>query len=258
MRSRPYALLCGALAAVLLSGCAQSVDPIERLGKKAAHEVSKARSHGPTLATYRRWGLSVPLVPAPKPSARVTARTAGPGLAPVVDRVPTRDKVVFLTYDDGAERDPRFVDLVRELRLPVSMFVTDSVVGPGYGHFARLRAVGATVQNHTLDHPSLRGLPYAGQRAEICGQQNKLKERFGIRPRFLRPPYGTYDTTTLRVAADCGIAAVVRGRDADAGPLRPGDILSGSEHPNLTEATVELLRRIQAEGFTPARLEDYL
>ena len=258
MRLRPRGLVAGLLASVLLSGCAQSVDPIERLGKKAAHEVSKARSQGPTLATYRRWGLSAPLAPAPKPSARATAPAAGPGLAPVVDRVPTRDKVVFLTYDDGAERDPRFVDMVRELRLPVSVFLTDSVVGPGYGHFARLRAVGATVQNHTLDHPSLRGLPYAGQRAEICGQQDKLKQRFGIRPRFLRPPYGTYDTTTQRAAADCGIAAVVRGRDAGDGPLRTGDILSGFDDPNLTEGTIALLRRLQAEGFTAARLEDYL
>ena len=265
MSSRPYGiaapLLAPLIASLLLSGCAPSVDPIGRLGKKAAHEVGKARSHGPTLAAYRRWGLAAPLAAAPKPTARVTARSAGPGLAPLVDRVPTRDRVVFLTYDDGAERDPRFVDMVRELRLPVTMFLTNSVVGPGYGHFAQLRAVGATVQNHTLDHPSLRGLPYAGQRAEICGQQDKLRQRFGIRPRFLRPPYGTYDTTTLRAAADCRIAAVVRGRDGrdtGSGPLRPGDILSGFDAPDLTEVTVGLLRRIQAEGFTPARLEDYL
>ncbi|MHA5052742.1 polysaccharide deacetylase family protein [Streptomyces sp. SD15] len=258
---RAWALAAGALAAALLAGsagCAQSVDPIERLGKKAAQEVREARPHGPTLATYRRWGLPAPFAPVPKPPARTAIRAAGPGLVPVVDRVPTRDKVVFLTYDDGAERDPRFVDMVRELRLPVSMFLTDSVVGPGYGHFARLRAVGASVQNHTLDHASLRGLPYVGQRAEICGQQDKLKARFGIRPRLFRPPYGTYDTTTLRAAADCGVAAVVLGREADEGRLRAGDILSGFDDPNLTEATTRLLRRIQAEGFTPARLEDYL
>lgn len=98
----------------------------------------------------------------------------------------------------------------------------------------------------------------AGQRAEICGQQDKLKARFGIRPRLFRPPYGTYDATTLRAAADCGVAAVVLGRVPDAHRLRPGDILSASEEPNLIAATTRLLRRIQAEGFTPARLENYL
>ena len=65
--------------------------------------------------------------------------------------------------------------MVRELRLPVSMFLTDSVAGPGYGHFARLQSVGASIQNHTLGRATLRGLPYAGQRAQICGQQDKLR-----------------------------------------------------------------------------------
>ncbi|MFG2310360.1 polysaccharide deacetylase family protein [Streptomyces sp. NPDC048566] len=244
--------VAGLLAALLLTGCAQSVDPIERLGRKAAQRVH------PPEAAYRRWGLAAPIAPAPRPPARTAARTAGPGLPPVVDHVRTRDKVVFLTYGDGAERDPRFVDMVRELRLPVSMFLTDSVVGPGYAHVARLRAVGATVQNHTLDHVALRGLPYAGQRAEICGQQDKLHRRFGIRPRLLRPPYGRYDATTLRAAADCGVGAVVLGSAPGAHRLRPGDILAGFEEPDLTEATLRLLRRAQAEGLTPARLENYL
>lgn len=267
-------LCAGALAAaVLLTGCAQSVDPIERLGKKAAQRV---RPHDPAGARpYARWGLAAPLAPAPKPSARSVAGGADAGrggLPPVVDHVPTRDKVVFLTYDDGSERDPRFVDMVRELRLPVSMFLTDGVVGPGYGHFARLRSVGATIQNHTLDHPSLRGLPYAGQRAEICGQQDKLRSRFGLRPRLFRPPYGTYDTTTLRAAADCGIAAVVLWRaSAENGELvfadgerrlRPGDIVSVASGeatgPTLRERTTRLLREIQRRGLTVGRLEDYL
>nr|WP_307544501.1 polysaccharide deacetylase family protein [Streptomyces sp. V3I8] len=240
-----------------LSGCAQSVDPIERLGKKAAQKV---RTHGPPVDAYRRWGLGAPLAPAPRPGVRRPAvRAAGPGLPPVVDRVPTRDKVVFLTFDDGAERDPRFVGMVRELRLPVTVFLTDRVVGPGYAYLGRLRAVGASVQNHTLDHPYLPGLPYAGQRAEICGQQEKLKQRFGIRPRLLRPPYGDYDDDTLRAAADCGIAAVVLSGEGD--PLRPGDILhcpQDGDGAGLTAATVAILRRVQEAGLTVARLEDYL
>ncbi|WP_460068641.1 polysaccharide deacetylase family protein [Streptomyces sp. YKOK-I1] len=261
MRTRGLIAVLLALAVTALTGCAQSVDPIERLGKKAAQRV-RPLSHG----------SGGPGSPGGPGRAAGSGRSGQEPLPPVVDRVPTHDKVVFLTYDDGAERDPRFIDLVRELRLPVSVFLTDSVVGPGYGHFARLRSVGATLENHTLDHAALRGLPYAGQRAEICGQQEKLHARFGLRPRLFRPPYGTYDTTTLRAAADCGITAVVLWRAA-MGPagltyphgapgLRPGDIVAldpdESTGPSLRERTTALLRVVRERGLTVGKLEDYL
>ncbi|PZT70484.1 hypothetical protein DN402_14170 [Streptomyces sp. SW4] len=186
-------------------------------------------------------------------------------MPPVVDHVRTRDRVVFLTYDDGAERHPHVTGLVRARRLPVTLFLTDTVAGPAYADLAGLRSVGASLQNHTLDHRTLRGLPYAGQRAEICGQQRKLRSRFGVRPRLLRPPHGRYDTTTLRAAADCGITAVVLWRVQVTGEggfrytrgehrLHPGDIVSVTD-PTRTE---ELLRRIEERGLTVGRLENYL
>ncbi|GAA3768650.1 polysaccharide deacetylase family protein [Streptomyces chiangmaiensis] len=268
MRARPWprVLLAGTLAAVLLSGCAQSVDPIERLGKKAAQKVH--RPHGGSQRTYRRWGLRAPLAPAPRPARPAGGSgRAGGGLPPVLDRVPTHDKVVFLTYDEDVENDPRFVDMVRELRLPVSVFLTDSAAGRDDARVARLRAAGAAIQNHTLGHFTLRGRPYGEQRAEICGQRDRLKARLGLRPRLLRPPYGTYDRTTLRAAADCGVTAVVLWRPAPephgtGAPLQPGDIVrpheAGRPPTSLSAETTRLLRRIQARGFTVARLEDYL
>ncbi|MFI2643154.1 polysaccharide deacetylase family protein [Streptomyces sp. NPDC018610] len=275
---RAVATLLAAALPLLLAGCAPSVDPIERLGRKAAQRVRPASPAAEQ--PYRRWGLDAPPAEPPRPpdrrpaSATAAATAGASALPPVVDHADTADRVVFLTYDDEAERDPQFVAMVRELRLPVSLFLTDSVVGPGYGHFARLLSVGADLQNHTLDHPSLRGLPYAGQRAEICGQRDKLHARFGVRPRLFRPPYGAYDTTTLRAAAHCQVSAVVLWRAAltatglrfTHGPhaLRPGDIvLVASDDddlngPGLRERTTRLLREIEAEGLTVGRLRDYL
>ncbi|MGX1883467.1 polysaccharide deacetylase family protein [Streptomyces sp. NPDC055287] len=283
--TRAHRLTAGLLTAgaLALTGCAQSVDPIERLGRKAVRSVApKVRDAGaaalpahappaPPAGAYARWGLRAPLRPAPTPPVRKPERPF------VVDRVPTRDKVVFLTFDDGAERDPEFVRMVDELNLPISMFLTDSVASPGYDHFDRLRRAGgglSTVQNHTLRHVYLPGLPYTGQRAEICGQQDRLEARFGARPRLFRPPYGAYNNQTLRAAGDCGADAVVLWgasmqindlRYAHGDRLRPGDVvlahfrgpgeLKGS---TITEMTTRILRRIQEQGFAVARLEDYL
>jgi peptidoglycan/xylan/chitin deacetylase (PgdA/CDA1 family) len=270
---RPRVLAAGGLALALLTGCAPSVDPIERLSEKAAQRVRPHEPAGQVERAYHRWGLAAPPASAPRPSRASPARPAGRGLPPVVHRVRTRDKVVFLTYDDGAEKDPRFVDMVRELRLPVSVFLTDSVVGPDYGHFARLRSAGAAIENHTLDHPALRGLAYARQRAEICGQQDRLRARLGTRPSLFRPPYGTYDTTTRRAAADCGISALVLWRASMTGAgdltyttgparLRPGDIVAMDPDEatalTLRHRTLHLLHHIQKQGLTVARLEDYV
>ncbi|MYW15783.1 polysaccharide deacetylase family protein [Streptomyces sp. SID2955] len=264
----PAAVLASAL---LLTGCAQSVDPIERLGKKAAEGVRP--HHTAADRGYLRWGLARPLARFPVHPARPPAASPGGHTLPTVaDHVPTRDPVVFLTYDDGAERDPRFVDMVRELRLPVTLFLTDSVAAPGYGHFARLRALGAGIENHTVDHRAPAGLPYAEQRAEICGQQDRLRARLGVRPRLFRPPYGSWDATTLRAAAGCGISTLVLWRAAltpaglacTHGPrhLRPGDIvLVGPDESGdlpLRERTVRVLREAQERGLAVGRLEDYL
>ncbi|MEU6099566.1 polysaccharide deacetylase family protein [Streptomyces flaveolus] len=225
------------------------------------------RTAGAALAALLLTGCAQFAGPAGHPTAGKPARAGGRAApAPVVlDHVRTTDRVVFLTYDDGADRDPRLTALISERRLPVTLFLTDTVAGPAYGHFARLRSVGASLQNHTLDHRSLRGLPYTGQRAEICGQQTKLHSRFGVHPRLFRPPYGRYDRTTLRAAADCGITAVVLWRAVlpPDGPLtytrgaphlHPGDIISVTA-PARTE---ELLTRIEERNLRVARLEDYL
>ncbi|WP_320779544.1 polysaccharide deacetylase family protein [Streptomyces sp. CRN 30] len=240
-RRRAGAAVCAALAAALLTGCGQQ------------------HGGGGTVARGDEAG---------------GAGGTGAAPPPVLDHVPTHgDRVVFLTYDDGAERAPGFTDLVRDRRLPVTLFLADTVAGPAYGHFARLRAVGASLQNHTLDHTVLRGLPHAGQHAEICGQQRKLNSRFGVRPRLLRPPHGRYDAATLRAAADCGITAVVLWRAAPDATgslaftrgeprLRPGDIIAvDPDHPaphSLTQRTEHLLRQIEAAGLRVAALEEYL
>ena len=136
--------------------------------------------------------------------------------------------------------------MVRELRLPVSMFLTDAWSPAGYGHFARLRAVGASVQNHTLDHPALRGLPYAGQRAEICGQQDKLRGASASGPALLRPAVRPATTAPpCAPPADCGVAG-----GAVARPRSPGSVRAGTGSGRATSSLGPLPRPEQLDGRT--------
>ncbi|CAM5716334.1 MULTISPECIES: polysaccharide deacetylase family protein [Streptomyces] len=227
---------------------------------------------------YRRWGLDRPLAPPPRPPAVKPPPAAiwppTPGLPTVIRRVATTDRVVFLTLDDGIEKDPAFVDQARDLGLPFTQFLEDEVIGDHYDYFGRLRELGNRIGNHTLTHPKLAGQDYDTQLHEICGQQDVLHRSLGLEPRLFRPPYGEYDRTTLRAAAECGLRKVVLWR-AEMEPdglayrsgdgLRPGDIILAhfrgpdlSKGATMTDMITSLLREIQAQGFTVARLEDYI
>ncbi|MEU6757234.1 polysaccharide deacetylase family protein [Streptomyces sp. NPDC046685] len=297
-------LVAGTLAAgvlaLSLTGCGDSVEPIERLGRKASQEPSGAKdpkdseepkgaatpsapaaSPGAGSASdeaYRKWGLTAPLAYAPKPAQKPQIPKAAPGKVPVIDRIPVppQDKVVFLTFDDGAEKDPEFLKMAADLKLPISMFLTDSVASSDYGHFEKLRDNGSasTVNNHTLTHPNLRTLSYEGQKKEICGQQDRLEKRFGQRPPLFRPPFGNYNDDTLRAASECGVSSLVLWRVsmqindfqyAAGSALTPGDIIlahfrgpSELKGSTETQMTARMLQRIQEQGYRIGRLEDYL
>lgn len=207
-------------------------------------------------------------------------------LPPVISSIPTKRKVVFLTIDDGWEQDPGFVRQVRDQRIPITAFaMRDAVeakgtpdesggparyVGAGkWGYFRRLRDAGVPVENHTLTHPNLRLLAYDAQRSEICGSSKVIKKELGSGPTLFRPPFGNYNTDTLRAAKSCGMDAVLLwtatvqpgGKIAYQVPdkrLRPGDILLLHFRPNLARDFRILVGKIKRRGYELGNLQAYL
>ncbi|PZG81921.1 polysaccharide deacetylase [Streptomyces sp. NTH33] len=282
--------------AALASGCAQPdgarVRPAPGQQPAQAPPARALDSYAGRMRTLykqrvpaaRHWGLKqVPLTPPPPPATkpRITAR---PGfevahqkdwnLPPVFTTVPTKDKVVFLTIDDGAEKDPEFLKMMQDLRIPYTAFLTDYLVKDDYGYFWKMHRSGVTLNNHTLNHPYLPGLSYEEQKREICGMQNVMQEQFGKRPKMFRPPYGNYNQDTLRAAEACGIEyAPIWNEEVhvdhwefreDDKKLRPGDIVlthfrgRNDWNGTMADAMRQFLNKVTAEGYAVARLEDYL
>lgn len=280
-------LAAGALA-LFLTGCGDSAAPTERLAAKTAQPTPDAGSATPATASpapggasdeaYKKWGLTAPLQYAPKPAQKPQIPKPGAGKVPVIDRipVPADDKVVFLTFDDGAEKDPEFLKMAADLKLPISMFLTDNVASSDYGYFEKIRDNGSasTINNHTLTHPNMRTLSFEAQKKEICGQQERLEKHFGTRPTLFRPPFGNYNDDTLRAASECGVSSMVLWRVsmqinnfqyAAGSALKPGDIILAHfrgpgelKGTTETQMTTRMLQRIQEQGYRIGRLEDYL
>ncbi|HEY5834747.1 MAG TPA: polysaccharide deacetylase family protein [Streptomyces sp.] len=244
-------------------------------GVAVAHGRAAPRPPDATrVAAFRKWGL--PLLPPPPVRPPVKpVRTRGPPV-PVVTPLPTSQRVVFLTIDDGVQKDPGFSEMMQDLKVPFTMFLTDRFVRDDYRYFAPLKALGNGIENHTVTHPDLRSRTLVQQRAEICGQQTRLSRQYGTTPGLFRPPYGAWNETTRAAAKACGIRAIVNWTDNvqpagtvyygdGASSFKPGAIILAHFHGpqemegrTMTQMTADLLREVAAQGFTLARLEDYV
>ncbi|MFF5918064.1 polysaccharide deacetylase family protein [Streptomyces flavochromogenes] len=295
------AVLVAAALASAATGCSESAEPDRGAPAPAAGQQARAREQGAAgaLNAYvekvrkqraarvlaaKKWGLAKPPLEAPAPPAvkpKITTRkgfeTDGEGLPPVFTTVPTKQKIVFLTIDDGSEKDPELLRMMKELRIPYSAFLSDYVVKDDYGYFARMQKSqdgGVSLHNHTLNHRYLPGLSYKQQKREICGMQDIIEKRFGKRPPLFRPPYGNYNEDTLRAAKTCGVEAVplwaaeafpdhMEWREWDR-DLHPGDIVlthfRGKEDwkGSMADMVRRVMNVITAKGYAVAKLEDYV
>ncbi|WP_037605651.1 polysaccharide deacetylase family protein [Streptacidiphilus rugosus] len=229
-------------------------------------------------AAWAKWGLR-PLLPAPAAPADRPIRLTKTGKVPVFSNVPVpaSDKIVFITLDDGAEKDPRFVQLMQDLRIPVTMFLTEDIIKNDYGYFKPLQALGDSIQNHTVSHPPMNTIPLAAQKRQVCEDQSTLTTEYGTAPFLFRPPFGAgaYTTSLNQAVQACGPRAIVLWKEtmqitglqyqtADK-KLRPGDIIlahfrgpSELKGETMVAMFVNLVKRIEEQGFTVARLDDYI
>ncbi|MER5872929.1 polysaccharide deacetylase family protein [Streptomyces sp. NPDC002044] len=191
----------------------------------------------------------------------------GVGLPPVVSHVPTREKVVFITIDDGWTHDPEAARILLEQRVPASLFLLPGATAYDTGYFTGLAEQGrVTVENHTVNHPDLTTLDAAGKDAEVCGAGEQLEATFGRQPKLLRPPYGVLNDDVRLAAKACGVKAVITWTHdfttwsgTPATPrLQSGDIVLLHFTPTLAADLRRALDAAKAAGLKPAALMPHL
>lgn len=189
-------------------------------------------------------------------------------------RLQTRQRVVALTFDGGANADGAkgVLAVLRRERVPGTFFLT--------GHFvttypALARAIGRRypVANHTVNHLDLRRLSNAAVMREISLGERMLRAATGRDPRpCFRFPYGARDPRTLRIVNRLGYVSVrwtvdtwgFMGRSSQSVPgavrrvvdhLVPGEIVMmhlGSSRDRSTidsKALPTVIRAVRARGY---------
>jgi peptidoglycan/xylan/chitin deacetylase (PgdA/CDA1 family) len=241
----------------------------------AAAPASSASSGVDAELIAKRYGIR-PFAPAPAPPA-VKAVTLNRSDPTVFSHVPMTDKVVFVTIDDGIEKDPNFIQMVKDFQVPITISLADVLIRDDYAYFEKLYETGyVSIQNHTLTHPlDMPGLSAARQLDEVAGQQEKLHKEYGAAPYIFRPPGGNYDATTVQSVSEAGLKGLMLWKEtmqisdmeyqtADH-RLQPGDIIlchfrgpAQLDGETMVRMMTRMYRHIQDQGFTVADVTKYV
>lgn len=189
-------------------------------------------------------------------------------MVPVITKIPTEQKVVFLTIDDGAVKRESDLKLLENHGVKASLFLAHSFIAGHAAFYKSYLDAGYLIEDHTLTHNlGFINLSFAQQKAEICGMADYEEQQFGRRPVFFRPPGGPYTQAVRRAAAECGMKAIVDweakanagGMDYQVGnALRPGEIVLMHFRPEFPSDLAAFLKAQKAAGLKVVLLEDYL
>ncbi len=188
---------------------------------------------------------------------------------PVLNRLPTEDRVVWLTIDDGpSEQTPAVLDLLDAHAAKATFFLVGERAARHPDYVREIVRRGHGVGNHSATHPAawFWVLGPMRMRREIADTQRILTELVGEPPRWFRAVVGMSNPFVQAGLKAHGLARVAwsaRGFDAVAADpqavvarvergLTPGAIVlmhEGAPHGRNVETLALLLQRLDALGY---------
>jgi peptidoglycan-N-acetylglucosamine deacetylase len=110
-------------------------------------------------------------------------------------------KTVALTFDDGPGASTgKIMSILGKYGVQATFFDLGENEAARPSVVTQQASTGFALGNHTWDHADLTTLPGAGQAAEMDQATAEQKSIVGFPPCLFRPPYGSYNSTTLNLA----------------------------------------------------------
>jgi len=249
-----------ALAAVLLALVAVAPGSVSR-GSHPARTASNASPgagvHAPKTHADR--------APEEDPSAAVKAVLA---YTPFVKVGGDRGREVALTFDDGpGPYTPAVLSVLERLHVRATFFEIGAMLRYFGASTVRELRDGDVIGDHTQTHPEMATLSAHAQHEQLFEQILHVEVLDGPRPILFRPPYGSYNATTMRQLRALHLMMVLWSVDTDdylqpgvpvivqralAG-ARPGAILlmhdAGGTRTQTIAALPRIIEELRARGF---------
>jgi len=127
---------------------------------------------------------------------------------------PMRENLCALTFDDGPSiNTPHLLDMLEEYGIPATFFMLGNQAERHPDIVRRVIAEGHEVGNHSYSHPNLRVVSPARKEDELRRTDTILRN-LGATPTFIRPPYGSYDASTEKIAEGLGLTVILWSMDS--------------------------------------------
>lgn len=203
--------------------------------------------------------------PAESPTAAVKSVLA---YTPFVKEGGDRGRDIALTFDDGpGPYTPGVLDVLERLNVHATFFEIGEMLRYFSASTVRELNDGDVVGDHTETHPEMATLSAHDQREELFEQIARIELLGGPRPLLFRPPYGSFNATTMRELHALHLLMVLWSVDTDdyqqpgvsaivqralAGS-HPGAIIlmhdAGGTRSQTIEALPIIIRSLRARGF---------
>lgn len=175
-------------------------------------------------------------------------------------RVRTRERCVYLTFDDGAhpENTPRILETLKAYQAQATFFVVGKAALASPELVRRTLEFGHTLGSHTQNHKDLLHVSREELAREIELGRRALMDVGGGATSYFRPPYGRYGLRVVQEVRRQGLQMVLWSLDSLDWRVRdPGDIARFFREKRLRPGEVILLHDdyIHTAQALPAILE---
>ncbi len=180
------------------------------------------------------------------------------------------EKSVVLTFDDGPSKVlTQILDILEAEDVPAAFFWQSRLL---YSErpWERVLQGGHIIGSHTTKHPNLVKLPYEKQFEEIQNSITKIERITGSKIEYFRPPFGQYNTDTIKAAKQLNVTPVMwRIASIDwelkedpqqiitnvSDHLEDGAVILMHELQQTVEVLPELIKAIREKGYRFTLLE---
>jgi peptidoglycan/xylan/chitin deacetylase (PgdA/CDA1 family) len=175
---------------------------------------------------------------------------------------------VALTFDDGpGPYTPQLLSALEAAHVNATFFSIGRMERYFGESTAREARDGDVVGDHTETHPALAKLSAREQHEEVFEALVRLELQDAARPHLFRPPYGSFNTTTLQVLRSLKLLMVLWSTDTGdyqqpgvqaiteraLSAVHPGSIIllhdGGGDRSQTVAALPQIIRELRSGGY---------